>query len=68
MDGCSFNCIKENCGSENEERRRAPNTTEVCVPKICGNGVLDNGEACDDNNTQSEDECSLDCKIENCTN
>ncbi len=33
----------------------------VCYPTGCGNGVVDDGEACDDGNTRSGDGCSADC-------
>ncbi len=40
---------------------------------VCGNGVLDGGETCDDGNTTSGDGCDSTCKVEtvtgdNCTN
>ena len=37
---------------------------------VCGNGILENGEECDDNNTIDGDGCSANCTIEeteNCT-
>lgn len=43
-DGCAFNCSKEICTNENEERRRVANKSEVCVIKTCNDGVLDSGE------------------------
>jgi len=33
---------------------------------ICGNGVKDTGEQCDDGNTVNNDGCSSTCKIEGC--
>jgi CubicO group peptidase (beta-lactamase class C family) len=33
-----------------------------CVDVRCGNGVLDEGEECDDGNNESNDECSSDCQ------
>ncbi len=43
-DGCTFNCLKENCTNLNTERRRALNGTEICINTSCGNGTLDFGE------------------------
>ncbi|MFT3692693.1 MAG: DUF4215 domain-containing protein [Kofleriaceae bacterium] len=34
---------------------------QVCVPPTCGNGIVDPGEACDDGNNVSGDECPLNC-------
>lgn len=35
-------------------------------PGVCGNGMVEGGEECDDGNTQSNDGCSDDCKYEYC--
>ncbi|MDY0001336.1 MAG: DUF4215 domain-containing protein [Polyangia bacterium] len=35
-----------------------------CQTKYCGNGVLNEGEVCDDGNTASGDGCSADCRSE----
>jgi cysteine-rich repeat protein len=42
----------------------------VCMgPPVCGNGWIDPGEVCDDNNNTSGDGCSADCKSnETCGN
>ena len=39
-----------------------------CVPNpaVCGNGVVELGEQCDDGNTTDCDGCSSTCKIERC--
>lgn len=34
------------------------------VPVLCGNGILETGEACDDSNITNGDGCSAQCKIE----
>ena len=31
---------------------------------VCGNGVVESGEACDDNNTNNNDGCSDSCQVE----
>ncbi len=36
-------------------------------PTVCGNGVKEQGEACDDGNTDSGDGCSATCEVE-CSN
>lgn len=33
----------------------------VCAPAMCGNGVQEPPESCDDGNTEDGDECSADC-------
>jgi cysteine-rich repeat protein len=38
-------------------------TTDAGVA-VCGNGILDPGETCDDGNTVSSDGCSAECQIE----
>ena len=35
----------------------------VCRSTLCGNGVLDSGEACDDGNVTSNDGCEPDCSL-----
>ena len=39
------------------------NVTGQCV-SICGNGIINTGEACDDGNTASGDGCSSTCSVE----
>lgn len=36
----------------------------TCIPGLCGNGVVDDGEQCDDGGVKSGDGCSQTCKIE----
>lgn len=36
----------------------------IGTPPICGNGIIETGETCDDNNTDSGDWCSSTCQIE----
>ena len=33
-----------------------------CTVPVCGEGVLDGGEVCDDGNTNDGDGCAADCK------
>lgn len=41
----------------------SPESVEVSVP-VCGNGVLESGEACDDGNLVSNDGCSASCVVD----
>jgi cysteine-rich repeat protein len=46
-----------------------PSTTEACadfgrcVATVCGNGIVDPGEQCDDGNTSADDSCDERCQI-----
>lgn len=40
----------------------------ACQYAVCGNGIIDPGEACDDNNTLNGDTCTSDCKAIVCGN
>ena len=35
--------------------------TGNCVPSVCGNGILEPGEQCDDGNSINDDDCRNDC-------
>jgi cysteine-rich repeat protein len=35
-----------------------------CPPAVCGNGMRETGERCDDGNTEAGDGCSAGCQIE----
>ncbi|PIZ74384.1 hypothetical protein COY07_00805 [Candidatus Peregrinibacteria bacterium CG_4_10_14_0_2_um_filter_43_11] len=43
-----------------------PSTASILgvIPPLCGNSVLDQGEACDDGNNKAGDGCAPDCKLE----
>jgi len=43
-----------------------PTPTVTVTPGICGDGNLDAGEECDDNNVEDDDGCSATCTIEPC--
>jgi len=36
----------------------------ICIPAVCGNGVLESGEECDDGNLTNNDGCSAGCRLE----
>lgn len=40
------------------------NASAQCVAPVCGNGVLEPGEQCDDGNTNNNDGCSVSCNLE----
>ena len=40
------------------------NVSVSCIMPICGNGVIESGEQCDDNNTNPGDGCNSSCQIE----
>ncbi len=62
-DQCSSDC-KNSCTSPNTwDGSKCKNTTGGNNSPTCGNGVLEQGEACDDGNNQNGDLCSADCKI-----
>ncbi len=42
----------------------AAGTTGVCGAQVCGDGILEGSEECDDGNTTSGDGCSSTCKLE----
>ncbi len=35
---------------------------QVCISNLCGNGIVDPGEVCDDGNIMNGDGCASDCK------
>jgi fibro-slime domain-containing protein len=55
--GCSKTCTKEPIC------RNSSGKTQACAPS-CGNGTIEQGEACDDGNQKDGDGCSHDCKLE----
>lgn len=75
-DGCSSACRAEFCGDNVRQPRLGegcdgtdtPDGTECvgCRVVRCGNGVLDSGEECDDDNQVQGDGCGSSCRIERC--
>ena len=78
-DGCSNICIAEYCGDgiwndfENEECDDLDDDScqGLCLASclcgeeaVCGNGVVENGETCDDGNTIPGDDCDENCQLE----
>ena len=71
-DGCDAACKVElggactaNEGCQSGACNLTGGNPGVCVAAgICGNGVRETGEACDDGNTKAADGCNATCKIE----
>ena len=49
--------------SEDVDAADAAPDVDVVVPPECGNGVLEDGELCDDGNTRSGDGCNASCTL-----
>jgi cysteine-rich repeat protein len=62
---CSANCVQ--CAGVTQCFECEPGYTlsqGVCNPPMCGNGVLEGTEMCDDGNTTTGDGCSDQCMVE----
>ena len=67
-DTCSPRCLLglgETCNASNVCDAVCDLSTQKCVPvPVCGNGVREPGETCDDSNTTPGDGCSATCALE----
>ncbi len=67
-DGCSVKCTKENkeenCRTATGKKTRDCDELTDNALSFCGNGVINDGEECDDKNQNSGDGCSSVCKRE----
>ncbi|WAS97010.1 DUF4215 domain-containing protein [Nannocystis punicea] len=75
-DGCSAECTIEGAETEGTGTEGEPNETEgtgepvetegwsTTSAGVCGDGIVEGVESCDDGNTQSGDGCSSECGIE----
>ena len=66
-DGCSADCTLVESGYTCEEagkpcKKTSTDPGDEDKKAKCGNGIVETGEICDDNNTSSNDGCSADCK------
>lgn len=52
--------------AENTNGESATITASAATDSVCGNGVPEVGETCDDGNTDSDDGCSATCQSESC--
>ncbi len=58
----NFVCGDQTCSTPYETSISCP----ADCPTLCGNGIVELGEECDDLNTNSEDGCSSSCLLETC--
>lgn len=67
-DGCSSACQLERDATAGGNGRPSywacPTVGAACVRTICGNGVREGAERCDDGNDRPADGCSSDCEAE----
>ncbi len=63
--GQGFNGGTLSCIASGQANECHFNTSScISAPPICGNGIIQSGEMCDDNNTINGDGCSSSCQIE----
>lgn len=62
-EGCS--CVLGLCAG-NPSYMPLACVDEICVPATCGNGEIDPGEACDDNDAVTANDCTIDCAEATC--
>ncbi|MEZ4293848.1 MAG: DUF4215 domain-containing protein [Polyangiaceae bacterium] len=60
---CGDGCVDPSKG-ESCEPPSSPTCDAACKTKICGNGIRETGEDCDDGNTVNLDGCSSTCRFE----
>ncbi len=61
-DGCSSSCqVEANYNCEGSPKSTCVST--IPIP-VCGNGIIESGEACDDGNTNNGEGCSSTCQVE----
>ncbi|MDP2339336.1 MAG: DUF4215 domain-containing protein [Deltaproteobacteria bacterium] len=74
-DGCTAACLQEFCGDGIVQPTRgercddqAPGASVIgclgCQIPVCGNGIFEGREQCDDRNTRDGDGCSSRCQLE----
>jgi cysteine-rich repeat protein len=57
---CSLRCTDDSFCQCDE-------TAGICLPGLCGNGMIDDGEECDDQNRVDDDLCNNRCVLSPCT-
>ena len=63
-DGCSASCLVELPGPTEGDGWVCPTPGQPCVRTVCGNGVREGSEQCDDGNNNTGDGCSPFCRNE----
>jgi cysteine-rich repeat protein len=63
-DGCNTSCEIETIVLADVPTLITPPPTLVAAASICGNGILEDNEECDDSNRRDEDGCSSTCLLE----
>ncbi len=63
-DGCSATCTLEVPGPAEENGWVCPTPGQPCVRTVCGNGVAEGSEQCDDGNNNMGDGCTPFCRKE----
>ena len=63
-DGCSADCLNVEDGYTCPKEGGACTKQDIPAAAECGNGKLEDDEACDDGNKSAGDGCSSDCRIE----
>ena len=53
-----------NTYTDNTDYGNGADSSEETIPAVCGDGIMDGAEACDDGNTTPSDGCSATCTIE----
>jgi MYXO-CTERM domain-containing protein len=58
------NTADESCDDGDANSDTEPDACRTdCQPAVCGDGVVDTGEQCDDGNDDEEDDCLSDCTL-----
>jgi fibro-slime domain-containing protein len=63
-DGCSATCAIEGAPVGQKDGWQCPTPGMPCIRTVCGNGIREGSEQCDDGNTRPFDGCSWNCAKE----
>jgi cysteine-rich repeat protein len=59
-------CESDACDSSTDDETGTQTDTDTGSEPVCGNGILDPGETCDDVNTSNTDDCLDSCQLASC--